>query len=141
MRRFFDTNVLVYMFDNSAPKKQTRALQVLEQAIEAGLAVLSTQVLQEFFVTVTRKLPVPLTDEQAKRAVRDFVKLSVVQVDPEIILAAIETTQRYQLSFWDCLIVQAALRGGATILYSEDLQPGRVIETLTVQNTFQSERS
>ncbi|MBV8056868.1 MAG: PIN domain-containing protein [Deltaproteobacteria bacterium] len=138
MRRFFDTNVLVYVFDSSAPNKRTRALQVLEQAIEAGLAVLSTQVLQEFFVTVTRKLPVPLTSEQAKRAVRDFAKLSVVQIDPEIILNAIETTQRYRLSFWDSLIIQSALRGGATILYSEDLQPGRTIETLKVENPFLS---
>ncbi|MBV8453256.1 MAG: PIN domain-containing protein [Deltaproteobacteria bacterium] len=138
MRRFFDTNVLVYVFDSSAPNKRTRALQVLEQAIEAGLAVLSTQVLQEFFVTVTRKLPVPLTSEQAKRAVCDFAKLSVVQIDPEIILNAIETTQRYRLSFWDSLIIQSALRGGATILYSEDLQPGRTIETLKVENPFLS---
>src|SRR5215469_9514218 len=129
MRRFFDTNVLVYIFDSSAPNKRTRALQVLEQAIEAGLAVLITQVLQEFFVTVTRKLPVPLTNEQAKRAVRDFTKLSVVQVDPEIILNAIESMQHYRLSFWDSLIIQAALRGGATILYSEDLQSGWTIET------------
>jgi predicted nucleic acid-binding protein len=139
MRRFFDTNVLVYIFDSSAPNKQNQALHVLEQAIEAGLAVLSTQVLQEFFVTVTRKLPVPLTNEQAKRAVRDLAKLPVVQVDPEIILNAIETMQRYRLSFWDCLIIQAALRGGATILYSEDLQQGQMIETLKVENPFQSQ--
>ncbi len=137
MRRFFDTNVLVCIFDSSAPNKQTRALQVLEEAIEAGLAVLSTQVLQEFFVTVTRKLPVPLTNEQARRAVHDFAKLPVVQVDPEIILNAIETMQRYRLSFWDSLIIQAALRGGATVIYSEDLQPGQTIETIRVENPFQ----
>jgi predicted nucleic acid-binding protein len=137
MRRFFDTNVLVYIFDSSAPNKRTRASQVLEQAIEAGLAVLSTQVLQEFFVTVTRKLPVPLTNEQAERAVRDFAKLPVVQVDPEIILNAIETMRRYRLSFGDSLIIQAAFHGGATIIYSEDLQPGQTIETLRVENPFQ----
>jgi predicted nucleic acid-binding protein len=137
MRRFFDTNVLVYIFDSSAPNKRTRALQILEQEIEAGLVVLSTQVLQEFFVTVTRKLPVPLTKEQAKRAVSDFAKLPVVQVDPEIILNAIETMQHYRLSFWDSLIIQAALRGGATVIYSEDLQPGQSIETVRVENPFQ----
>jgi predicted nucleic acid-binding protein len=137
MRCFFDTNVLVYIFDSSAPNKRTRALQILEQAIEAGLAVLSTQVLQEFFVTVTRKLPVPLTNEQAKRAVSDCAKLPVVQVDPAIILNAIETMQRYRLAFWDSLIIQAALRGGATVIYSEDLQPGQSIETIRVENPFQ----
>jgi predicted nucleic acid-binding protein len=137
MRCFFDTNVLVYIFDSSAPNKRTRALQILEQAIEAGLAVLSTQVLQEFFVAVTHKLPVPLTNEQAKRAVSDFAKLPVVQVDPAIILNAIETMQRYRLAFWDSLIIQAALRGGATVIYSEDLQPGQSIETIRVENPFQ----
>jgi predicted nucleic acid-binding protein len=137
MRRFFDTNVLVYIFDSSAPNKRIRALQLLEQAIKAGLAVLSTQVLQEFFVTVTRKLPVPLTNEQAKRAVQDFARLPVVQVDPEIILNAIDTMQRYRLSFWDSLIIQAAFRSGATVIYSEDLQPGQTIETIRVENPFQ----
>jgi predicted nucleic acid-binding protein len=137
MRYFFDTNVLVYMFDSSAPDKRTRALQVLEQALDAGLAVLSTQVLQEFFVTVTRKLPAPLTKEQAKRAVQDFARLPVVRVDPDIILNAIDTMQRYRLSFWDSLIIQAALRGDATVIYSEDLQPGQTIETIRVENPFQ----
>ena len=137
MRRLFDTNVLVYIFDSSAPNKRTRALQVLEQAIDAGLAVLSTHVLQEFFVTVTRKLPVPLTNDQAKRAVQDFARLPVVQVDPDIILNAIDTMQRYRLSFWDSMIVQAALRGDATVICSEDLQPGQTIETIRVENPFQ----
>src|SRR5690349_248617 len=137
MRCFFDTNVLVYIFDSSAPDKRTRALQVLERAIDAGLAVLSTQVLQEFFVTVTRKLPAPLTNEQAKRAVQDFARLPVVRVDPDIILNAIDTMQRYRLSFWDSLIIQAALRGDAAVIYSEDLQPGQTIETIRVENPFQ----
>ena len=87
-------------------------------------------------MTVTRKLPVPLTPEQAGRAVRDLANLPILHADPEIILNAIEATCRYRLSFWDSLIIQAALRGGATILYSEDLQQGQLIETLTVENPF-----
>jgi len=136
MRRFFDTNVLVYLFDASAPRKKARAQELLKQAVGEGLALLSTQVLQEFFVAVIRKLSVPLPHEQAQRAVRDLAKLPTVQVDAEMILKAIETMRRYQLSFWDSLIVQAALHGGATILYTEDLQHGQAIETLTVQNPF-----
>jgi predicted nucleic acid-binding protein len=138
MRRFFDTNVLVYLFDGAAPTKRARSWELFRRATRERLALLSTQVLQEFFVVVTHKITVPLShDEQAARAVRDLAKIPTVQVSREIILAAIETSQRHQLSFWDSLIVQAALRGGATILYTEDLQPGRVIETLTVQGPFQ----
>ena len=138
MRRFFDTNVLVNLFDASAPRKKARAQELLRQAANAGLALLSTQVLQEFFVAVTRKLSAPLPHEQAERAVRNLAKLPVEQVDAETILKAIETMRRYQLSFWDSVIVQAALHGGATLLYTEDLNDGQVIETLVVENPFQS---
>jgi predicted nucleic acid-binding protein len=136
MRRFFDTNVLVYLFDASAPRKKARAQELLKQAVGEGLALLSTQVLQEFFVAVTRKLLAPLTHEQAERAVRDLAKLPTAQIDTAIILKAIETMRRYRLSFWDSLIIQSALHGGATILYTEDLQHGQVIETLAVENPF-----
>ena len=136
MRRFFDTNVLVYLFDASEPRKKTRAQEVLTQAVGEGVALLSTQVLQEFFLAVTRKLSTPLPHEQAERAVRNLAKLETVKIDADIILKAIETMRRYRLSFWDSLIIQAALRGGATVLYTEDLQHGQVIETLTIENPF-----
>ena len=89
MRRFFDTNVLVYMFDASAPQKRARSRELVAQAINQGEAVLSTQVLQEFFAVVTRKLPAPLSHREAEQAVRDMAKLSVIRVDPEMILNAI----------------------------------------------------
>jgi predicted nucleic acid-binding protein len=136
MRRFFDTNVLVYLFDASKPRKKTRAQEVLTQAVGEGVALLSTQVLQEFFVAVTRKLSTPLPHQQAERAVRNLAKLETAKIDADIILKAIETMRRYRLSFWDSLIIQAALRGGATVLYTEDLQHGQVIETLTIENPF-----
>jgi predicted nucleic acid-binding protein len=88
MRRFFDTNVLVYLFDASVPRKKARAQELLKQAVGEGLALLSTQVLQEFFVAVTRKLSAPLPHEQAERAVRDLAKLPTAQVDAEMILKA-----------------------------------------------------
>jgi predicted nucleic acid-binding protein len=87
---------------------------------------------------VTRRLSQPLTHELAGRVIRALAALPIVQVNAEIILDAIETTRRYRFSFWDCQIIQAALRGGATILYSEDLKQGRVIETLKVEDPFQS---
>jgi predicted nucleic acid-binding protein len=76
VRRFFGTNVFVYLFDASAPRKKTRAQKLLKQIINEGLALLSTQVLHEFFVAGTRKLSVPLPPEQAERAVRDLAKHS-----------------------------------------------------------------
>ena len=136
MRRFFDTNVLVYLFDTSVPRKKSLAQELLKQAVDEGVALLSTQVLQEFFVVVTRKLSVPLSHEDAGRAVRDLAVLPVVEVDAQMILATIARIRRYRLSFWDGLIVQAALQGGATVLYTEDLAHGQVIESLTIENPF-----
>ncbi len=138
MRRFFDTNVLVYLFDASAPRKKARAQELLKQAVSDGTALLSTQVLQEFFVAVTTKLSVPLPHEQAARAVRDLGQLPTVPIDTDLILGAIDTMRRYRFSFWDSLIVQAALQGGAEVLYSEDLQHGRRIEALDIENPFLS---
>jgi predicted nucleic acid-binding protein len=138
MRRFFDTNVLVYLVDSSTPRKRARSQELFAEAVRQGVALLSTQVLQEFFSVVTRKLPARLSHEVAAQAVRDFAQLPVVRVEPEMILSAIEAMRRHRLSFWDSLIVQPALRGGATILYTEDLQSGRAIETLTVEDPFQS---
>jgi predicted nucleic acid-binding protein len=136
MRRFLDTNVLVYLFEGSARAKQARAQALLEQAVREGFALLSTQVLQEFFVAVTRKLAAPLSLDDAERAVRDLTQLPTVEISAEMVLRAISTMRRCRLSFWDSLIVQAALHGGATVLYSEDLQHGRTIETVTIENPF-----
>ena len=136
MRRFFDTNILVYLFDGAARAKQARARELLEQAVREGFALLSTQVLQEFFVATTRKLAVPLSHDEAERAVRDLSRLPTVEINAVLILDAIATMRRCRLSFWDSLIVQTALHGGAAVLYSEDLQHGRVIETLMIENPF-----
>lgn len=136
MRAFFDTNVLVYLFDADAPQKQRIARALLEREANAGRATLSTQVLQEFFVTVTRKLAVPLGHEQAERAVRSLAELSVVQIDAALILEAIDTSRRLRISLRDALIVRAALQSGSTVLYTEDLQHGQEAEGLKISNPF-----
>ena len=82
MRSFFDTKVLVYMFDGGAPGKQSRAIELFEQALVQGRALLSTQVLQEFSVDATRKLSPPMPHELAERVIRAFAELPVVRVDP-----------------------------------------------------------
>ncbi|MBW2301786.1 MAG: PIN domain nuclease [Deltaproteobacteria bacterium] len=136
MRSFFDTNILVYMFDNDALVKKECACQLFETEASAGRALLSTQVLQEFYVSVTRKLAVPLDSESAEAVVRNLSVLPVIRIDIEKILAAIGRSRRMNVSFWDSLIIEAALAGGATRLFSEDLQHGRAIDGLRIENPF-----
>jgi predicted nucleic acid-binding protein len=136
MRVFFDTNILVYLFDADAPEKQTQARERFQAEASSGRAVLSTQVLQEFYIAVTRKLAVPLTPEAAEEVVRNLAVLPVVRIGPNRILAAIARSRSLKLSFWDSLIVEAAVSGGADCLLTEDLQHGQTIETLRIENPF-----
>ena len=137
-RIFVDTNVLVYLFDTSAPAKQHR-IQRLFSSHEQPY-VLSTQVLQEFYVSVTRKLAVPLDPEKALRAVKNLSVLPVIQIDPLLILLAIKRSQAAPLSFWDALILESALIGGASLLYSEDFQDGQVFGNLRIMNPFTTDK-
>lgn len=136
MRSFFDTNILVYMFDDDARDKKECARQLFETEASAGRALLSTQVLQEFYVCVTRKLAVPMDSESAEDVVRNLSALPVIRIDAEQILAAIGRSRRMNVSFWDSLIIEAALAGGATLLFSEDLQHGRDVDGLRIENPF-----
>ena len=104
--------------------------------VASGGLLLSTQVLQEFYVTVTRKLARPLPEETALAALRQLATLPTVQVDRRLVLEAARRSKALKLSFWDALIVQASIEGGATHLLSEDLQHGRHIDGVTIQNPF-----
>lgn len=134
-RSFIDTNVLVYAFDDADPVKQERALQIMATAAD-GQIVLSTQILQEFYVTVTRKLRRPVPVERAAAAVAALARLNVVSVDSPMVLAAIATHRRYQISLWDALVVEAARAAGCARVWSEDLQSGMQIAGLAVENPF-----
>ena len=136
MRTFFDTNILVYLFDTDAEDKKVQASARFETEVSAGRALLSTQVLQEFYVVVTRKLLVPLEPETAEEVVRNLSLLPVIGIDTEKIMAAIRRCQKRQLSFWDALIIEAALAGGADRLLTEDLQHGQTIDGLQIENPF-----
>jgi predicted nucleic acid-binding protein len=138
MRSFFDTNILVYLFDEDSPGKKAQAQVLLEKETESGRVLLSTQVLQEFYVAVTRKLEVPLPAEKAEEAVSRFRVLPLVEISSSHILKAIRKSIRLQFSFWDALIIEAALSGGASILYTEDLQHGQTIDNLKILNPFRS---
>ncbi|HEY0512320.1 MAG TPA: PIN domain-containing protein [Thermoanaerobaculia bacterium] len=133
-RSFLDSNVLVYTDDAGAPEKQGQALDLVERCRTGRSGVVSTQVLQEYFVTATKKLRV--SADIVKRKTELFGRFELVRIGLEDILAAADLHRIHQLSFWDALIVQAALRSGCSVLFSEDLQTGRRIEGLEVVNPF-----
>lgn len=133
---FFDTNILVYLFDSGSPAKQKRAQETLERATQDGNAVISTQVLQELYVTITRKLATPVDEETAEQAVRDLSVLPVVAPDTSMILGAISRSTRTHISFWDSLIIEAALVSGANRLLSEDFQHGYSVNGMKIENPF-----
>jgi len=131
---FFDTNVLVYAQDLDAPHKRERSRQLMAEVAAAGRAVISTQVLQEYYVTATRKLGV--TPLAAKSVVQSFRMFEIVQLSPDLIEQAIDRSVLSQLSFWDALIVAASAASGCTTIYSEDLNVGQVIGGVKVVNPF-----
>lgn len=135
-RTFLDTNVLVYAHDRSAGKKNEIARDAVLDLWESGLGILSTQVLQEFFTAVTKKIAKPMASAAARQIIEDLLKWSVVVNDGDSILAAVDILERYKLSFWDSMIVQAAVRGGADVLLSEDLSDGQTIHGVRIKNPF-----
>lgn len=133
---FVDINVLLYAHDSEAGYKYKQAKSLLKRLWNERLAALSTQVLQEFTVNLQKKLAVPPSPDEAKRTIKGFLNWNIVVNDGESILEAIDVQERYQLSFRDALIVQAANRSGATLLYSEDLNHGQLNGNVRVQNPF-----
>ncbi|MBS3819955.1 PIN domain-containing protein [bacterium] len=133
---FLDTNIIVYAYDISAGEKHETARKIIIDLWDSGLGLVSTQVLQELFVTVTQKIPGPLDIKLAKEIVNDLLKWEVVVNDGDDILEAIEIQSEHNYSFWDSMIIQAAVRGGANILLTEDLDHGLTIEGITIQNPF-----
>ena len=134
MSIFFDTNVLVYCTDTTAPEKQTIARALVSTASASGDAMVSTQVLIELFNVLARKQQMP--PAHAKALITAYTGWSVVPSDVTLVRAAIETSMQHQLSIWDAMVIEAALRGGANTCYTEDLTHGQRFDTLTVVNPF-----
>jgi predicted nucleic acid-binding protein len=133
-RSFFDTNVLVYADDKAAPTKQRRALALVAEHQRAGTGVVSLQVLQEYFVTVTRKLQVD--PSIARRKVELLAEFDVAAPQVADILAAIDLHRLHGLSFWDALVLRSAKQAGCSVLFSEDLQEAREIDGVRIVNPF-----
>ena len=136
-RRFVDTNILVYAHDDSAGVKRDLARALVEQLWESRDGCLSVQVLQEFFVSVTRKIAKPLDAQTAQEIIADLSRWHVHVPAADDILGAIGIHQRTGISFWDAMIVRSAAEIGCEVLYSEDLNVGQEYSGVRVENPFQ----
>lgn len=131
---FVDTNILVYAHDLSAGDRHAKAFSIIESLWEAETGVLSKQVLQEFYVTVTRKINNPLKPTEAREIIRNYLAWPVQINDPETTIQASEIAEKNNLSFWDAMIVTAALRLQAKKIITEDLNHGQIIEGILIGN-------
>jgi predicted nucleic acid-binding protein len=137
-RYFVDTNILMYAHDNAAGEKHVRAKALVEELWESRSGAVSTQVLQELAVNLRRKAKKPLDAKATRDIIADYLAWHVVVNGGDSILEALELEARYQLSFWDALVLQAAHVAGAEILYSEDLSDGQRYGTVRVKNPLTS---
>ena len=141
VKTFVDTNVLVYAYDRASGWKHGRARDLVEKLWNEGSGILSTQVLQEFYVNVRRKTRPPVPQEEARMLVADYLAWDPVVNDGAAVLEAVDEGHRHQLSLWDALIVVAARRGGASVIYSEDLNHGQMFGSVQVLNPFSEAES
>lgn len=135
-RTFVDTNILVYAHDADAREKHATAAKSVADLWESRNGIISTQVLQELYTTLTRKVATPVTRNTARRLIRNYLTWEVVLNDGAIILHASEIEENYRLSFWDGLIVAAAYSKNAAIILTEDLNHDQRIEGIRIQNPF-----
>ena len=134
---FVDSNVMVYAYDRSEPKKQGRALAVLDQLATRGAGVISAQVLAEFFVTVTQKLPATLSVSEGYERLENYLQAWIVlDLTGMIVLEAARGVRDYQFSFWDAQIWATARLNQIPVVLSEDFSAGRVIEGVRFIDPF-----
>ena len=134
--QFVDTNILIYAHDHSAGDKHVRARDLIRTLWQSGEGCLSIQILQEFYVNVTQKVAKPLTSEVAAQIIADLSAWQVYRPGVEDVLDAIRLQGRYQISFWDAMIVSSAIQLDCQTIWSEDLNPGQVYDTVTVVSPF-----
>jgi predicted nucleic acid-binding protein len=135
-REFVDANVLVYAFDRSAGAKREAAGKLLARLWETGTGCLSVQILQEFFVTVTHKVPRPLPIDEAAERVREFAIWRVFAPSANDVLAAIALHKQAKVNFWDAMVVEAAAQSGCEVLWTEDLTDGQLVRGVRIRNPF-----
>jgi predicted nucleic acid-binding protein len=136
VKTFVDTNVLVYAHDAQAGSRHVTAKRILTELWDSRDGSLSPQVLQEFYSVATRKLKPAMSRREARGLVAAYSEWCDVATEPQLIVAASRLEEEHTVAFWDALIVEAALRAGASLLLSEDLQDGRQFGPLSVTNPF-----
>jgi predicted nucleic acid-binding protein len=135
-REFVDANVLVYAFDSSAGQKHETARALLERLWESNAGCVSIQVLQEFFVTITKKVARPLPMDEATARIREFATWRVFAPNAADVLAAIGIHRQVKVGFWDAMIVLAAAESGCDVLWTEDLNDGQLLRGVRIRNPF-----
>jgi len=135
-RVFVDTNILVYAHDRDAARRYELANEMIGKLWEERRGIISTQVLQEFYVTLTRKVKRPLRKSAARRIVQRYFSWELVINDPRTIFQASEIEEAHRISFWDALIVSAAYFANASVILTEDLNHGQYLEGIFIKNPF-----
>lgn len=133
-KAFFDTNILLYVFSNAEPDKQARAVELYRSHAKAGRMQISTQVVQEFIVAGLRKLKLPRT--QVREITLTLLDSPLIVIGVSHIRFAMDHAERFQISFWDALILAAAEAAGAEVLYTEDLNDGQQYGGILARNPF-----
>ncbi len=135
-KAFFDTNILAYAFDRSSPSKRDKARNLISRWMPSGNMILSTQVLQELFIVLTRKLRPGLSADEARNVLKSLMPLEIKIIGPEMIFQAVQILKENAISFWDALIVSAALSSRCKVLFTEDLNSGQTIAGVKIENPF-----
>lgn len=136
-RFFLDTNIFVYCFDESSPNKAAEAIKLIRRAIETRGGIVSYQVVQEFFNVALRRFPKPMSSGDAEQYLSTtFRPLLSVHSSPTLYGEALRIGARFQLRWYDALIVASAIEGQCDVLYSEDFQDGQKIGSMTISNPF-----
>ncbi len=133
---FIDSNILVYAYCTDVPEKQRVAQALVEDCLRYGIGFISPQVLGEFFVTITKKVSRGLSDKEARQEMESFQGLTVVDIDRDMVMQAMDIKIRYQVHYWDALIIAAAQRAGCRTIMSEDLSHGQKYGNIAVNNPF-----
>ena len=133
---FIDTNVLIYAYDLDAGDKHRRASELIKSLWTERGGILSTQVLQEFHVIVTRKIPKPISPATARGIIDTYRAWQIETISIDTVLRASEYQERHQLSFWDGVIIATAVQGSASVLLTEEMNDEQMIEGVEINNPF-----
>jgi predicted nucleic acid-binding protein len=136
-RFFLDTSIFVYSLDSSAPRKAKRATHLIRDGLETGNGIVSYQVAQEFFNVAFRAFAAPMSRAVAEEYLNTvFRPLLAIQSSPSLFIEAFQVYSQHRLGWYDSLIVAAAEQGGCSVLYTEDMQHGRRIGNLKIEDPF-----